>query len=74
MMVNVCTKFHENIINGIRVMERTPKVYGRTSGHTNSGLSGFCPSELGGLSHMVLYSVRKNSLRHHVSLKKGGLQ
>ena len=32
MMVNICTKFHENILNGIRVMERTRKVNGRTDG------------------------------------------
>ena len=30
MMVYICTKFHENILNGIRVMERTRKVNGRT--------------------------------------------
>ena len=29
MMVYICTKFHENILNGIRVMERTRKVNGR---------------------------------------------
>ena len=30
MMVYICTKFHENILNGIRVMGRTRKVNGRT--------------------------------------------
>ena len=30
MMVYICTKFHENILNGITVMERTRKVNGRT--------------------------------------------
>ena len=29
-MVYICTKFHENILNGIRVMERTLKVNGQT--------------------------------------------
>ena len=32
MMVNICTKFHENNLNDIRVMERTRKVNGRTDG------------------------------------------
>ena len=32
MMVYICTKFHENILNGIRVMERTQKVNGLTDG------------------------------------------
>ena len=32
IMVYICTKFHENILNGIRVMERTGKVNRRTSG------------------------------------------
>ena len=31
-MVYICTKFHENILNGIRVMEQTRKVNGRTDG------------------------------------------
>ena len=35
MMVYICTKFHENILNGIRVMERTRKVNGRTEGQTD---------------------------------------
>ena len=30
MMVYICTKFHENILNGIRVMELTRKVNGWT--------------------------------------------
>ena len=29
MIVYICTKFHENILNGITVMERTQKVNGR---------------------------------------------
>ena len=32
MMVYICTKFQENILNGIRVMEQTRKVNGRTDG------------------------------------------
>ena len=35
MMVYICTKFHENILNGIRVMERTRKVNGRTDRRTD---------------------------------------
>ena len=34
MMVCICTKFNENILNCIRVMERTRKVNGRTDGWT----------------------------------------
>ena len=34
MMVYICTKSHENILNGIRVMERTRKVNGRTNRRT----------------------------------------
>ena len=30
MMVYICTKFHQNILNDIRVMERTRKVNRRT--------------------------------------------
>ena len=37
MMVYICTKFHENILNGIRVMERTRKVNGRTDGRPDNG-------------------------------------
>ena len=37
MMVYICTKFHENILNGIRVMERTRKVNGRTDRQTDGG-------------------------------------
>ena len=29
MMVYICTKFHENILNGIRVMKRTQKLMDR---------------------------------------------
>ena len=32
MLVYIFTKFHENILNGIRVIERTRKVNGRTDG------------------------------------------
>ena len=32
MMIYICTKFHENILNGFRVMERTRKVNGQTDG------------------------------------------
>ena len=35
MMVYICTKFHENILNGIRVMERTRKVNQWTDGRTD---------------------------------------
>ena len=35
MMVYICTKFHENILNDIRVMERTRKVNGQTEGRTD---------------------------------------
>ena len=31
-MVYICTKFHETILNGIRVMERTRKVNGWIDG------------------------------------------
>ena len=34
MMVYICTKFHGNILNGNRVMERTRNVNGRTEGTT----------------------------------------
>ena len=37
MMVYICTKFHENILSGIRVMERTRKVNGRMDRRTNGG-------------------------------------
>ena len=32
MMVYICTKFPENILNGISVMDRTRKVNGRSDG------------------------------------------
>ena len=37
MMVYICTKFHENILNGIRVVEPTRKVNGRTNVQTDVG-------------------------------------
>ena len=40
MMIYICTKFHENILNGIRVMERTPKVNGRTDGQKDGPMHG----------------------------------
>ena len=40
IMVNICTKFHENILNGIRVMERTRKINGRTDGQTDGRTDG----------------------------------
>ena len=40
MMVYICTKFHENIMNGIRVMERTRKVNGRTDGRPDRRTDG----------------------------------
>ena len=39
-MVHICTKYHENILNGIRVMERTRKVNGRTAGRTDGWTDG----------------------------------
>ena len=35
MMVYIYTKFHENILNGISVMERTRKVNGHSDGQTD---------------------------------------
>ena len=35
MVIYISTKFHENILKGIRVMERTRKVNGRTDGQTD---------------------------------------
>ena len=35
MMVYICTKFHENLLNGDRGMERTQKVNGRTDERTD---------------------------------------
>ena len=35
MMVYICTKFHENILNGISVIKRTRKVNVRTDGRTD---------------------------------------
>ena len=40
MIVYVCTKFRENILNGVRAMERTRmmgngRTYGHTDGHSN---------------------------------------
>ena len=35
MMVYICTKFYENILNGLRVMKRTRKVNVRTDGQTD---------------------------------------
>ena len=40
MTVYICTKFHENILNGIRVMERTRKVDGWTDGWTDRRADG----------------------------------
>ena len=37
MMVYFCTKFHENILNSIRVMERTGKVNERMDRQTDRG-------------------------------------
>ena len=39
-MVYICTKFHENILNGIRVMERTRNVNGRTDGRPDRQTDG----------------------------------
>ena len=35
MMVYICTKFHENILNSFRVMERTQKLNGQTDERTD---------------------------------------
>ena len=40
MMVYICTKVHENILNGIRVMERTRKVNGRMDVRTDRRTDG----------------------------------
>ena len=38
MMVYICSKFHENILNGITVMERTRKLKdGQTDRRTDGG-------------------------------------
>ena len=37
MMVYICTKFHENILNGNRVMEQTLKVNGWTDRQMDGG-------------------------------------
>ena len=39
-MFYICTKFHENVLNGIRVMERTRKVNGRTDGPSDRRAAG----------------------------------
>ena len=41
MMIYICTKFHENILNGIRVMERTRKVNGRMDRQTDRPTDGW---------------------------------
>ena len=41
MMIYTGTKFHENILNGIRVMELTRKVNGRTMGQTDVRTDGW---------------------------------
>ena len=35
IVVYTCTKFHENILNGISIIERTRKVNGQTDGQTD---------------------------------------
>ena len=40
MMIYICTKFHENILNGIRVMERTRKGNGGTNGRPDRRTDG----------------------------------
>ena len=40
MMVYICIKFHENILNGIRVVERTRKVNGQTDRQTDRRTDG----------------------------------
>ena len=40
MMFYICTKFHEKILNGIRVMERTRNINGQTDGQTDRWTDG----------------------------------
>ena len=40
MMVYICSKFHENILNDIRVMERTLTVNGRMDGRMDRQMDG----------------------------------
>ena len=41
MIVYICTKFHENILKRIKVMERTPKANGWTEdGHPDRWMDG----------------------------------
>ena len=40
MVVDICNKVYENILNGIRVMERTRKVDRRTDRHTDRHTDG----------------------------------
>ena len=51
MMIYICTKFHENILNGNRVTERTQKLTdGQTDGRTDrrtEGTTYYDPSPTG---------------------------
>ena len=40
MMFYICTKLHENVLDGIRVMDRTRKVNGRTDGPSDRRAAG----------------------------------
>ena len=40
MIVYICTKFHENILKSIKVMERTPKAKGWTDRRTSRQTDG----------------------------------
>ena len=40
MMICICTEFHENILKGNRVKERTRKVNGRSDGHPDRRTDG----------------------------------
>ena len=40
MMVYICTKFHENILNGIRVTEQTRKANGQIDRWTDRQMDG----------------------------------
>ena len=59
MMVYICTEFHENILNGIRVMERTQKVNGWTDGWTDGGYDGR-------IKIIIKYSLLSRALRTFV--------
>ena len=74
MMVYICTKFHENIMNGIELWSGHEKF---TDGQTDVRAHELRVNWLSSVrirwpqSHCALFRQKKKSLRHHVSLKKG---